>query len=46
MAKQLEISEDKIDVEYLILKRRLYENIIYPQKKNSGILASKWKTKC
>ena len=33
MAKQLEISEDKIDVEYLILKRRLYENIIYPQKR-------------
>ena len=33
MKKQLEISEDKIDVEYLILKRRLYENIIYPQKR-------------
>jgi hypothetical protein len=33
MAKQLEISEDKIDVEYLILKRRLYENMIYPQKR-------------
>ena len=33
MSKQLEISEDKIDVEYLILKRRLYENIIYPQKR-------------
>ena len=33
MAKQLEISEDKIDVEYLILKRRLYENIAYPQKR-------------
>jgi hypothetical protein len=32
MAKQLEISEDKIDVEYLILKRRLYENMIYPQE--------------
>ena len=33
MAKQLDISVDKIDVEYLILKRRLYENIIYPQKR-------------
>jgi hypothetical protein len=33
MAKQLEISEDKIDVEYLILKRRLYENMMYPQKR-------------
>ena len=33
LSKQLEISEDKIDVEYLILKRRLYENIIYPQKR-------------
>ena len=33
MSKQLEISEDKIDVEYLILKRRLYENMIYPQKR-------------
>ena len=33
MAKQLEISEDKIDVEYLILKRRLYENMDFPQKR-------------
>ena len=33
LSKQLEISIDKIDVEYLILKRRLYENIIYPQKR-------------
>ena len=33
MAKQLEISEDKIDVEYLILKRRLYENMMYPQNR-------------
>ena len=33
MAKQLEISEDKIDVEYLILKRRLYENMMYPQRR-------------
>ena len=33
MAKQLEISEDKIDVEYLILKITLYQNIIYPQKR-------------
>jgi len=33
MAKQLEISEDKIDIEYLILKRRLYENMMYPQKR-------------
>ena len=33
MAKQLEISEDKIDVEYFILKRRLYENMMYPQKR-------------
>jgi len=33
MAKQLEISEDKIDVEYFILKRRLYENMMYPQRR-------------
>ena len=33
MAKQLDISEDKIDVEYFILKRRLYENMMYPQKR-------------
>ena len=33
MSKQLDISVDKIDVEYLILKRRLYENMIYPQKR-------------
>ena len=30
---QTEIPMDKIDVEYLILKRRLYENIAYPQKR-------------
>ena len=28
-----DIPMDKIDVEYLILKRRLYENIAYPQKR-------------
>ena len=28
-----DIPEDKIDVEYLILKRRLYENTMYPQKR-------------
>ena len=33
MAKQLDIPVDKIDVEYLILKRRLYENMMYPQKR-------------
>ena len=33
MSKQLDISIDKIDVEYLILKRRLYENMMYPQKR-------------
>ena len=33
MSKQLDISEDKIDVEYFILKRRLYENMMYPQKR-------------
>ena len=38
MAKQLEISEDKIDVEYLILKRRLYENMMYPQKRIQAIV--------
>ena len=31
--KKSKSSKDKIDVEYLILKRRLYENIIYPQKR-------------
>ena len=30
---QKDIPIDKIDVEYLILKRRLYENIAYPQKR-------------
>ena len=33
MSKQLDISEDKIDVEYFILKRRLYENMMYPQRR-------------
>jgi len=33
MSKQLDISVDKIDVEYLILKRRLYENMMYPQNR-------------
>ena len=33
MAKQLDISIDKVDIEYLILKRRLYENMMYPQKR-------------
>ena len=32
-SKQRDIPEDKIDVEYLILKRRLYENAMYPQKR-------------
>jgi hypothetical protein len=32
-SKQRDIPEDKIDIEYLILKRKLYENMIYPQKR-------------
>ena len=32
-SKQRDIPEDKIDIEYLILKRKLYENIQYPQKR-------------
>ena len=32
-AKQRDISVDKIDIEYLILKRKLYENLQYPQKR-------------
>ena len=32
-ADQADIPIDKIDVEYLILKRRLYENTMYPQKR-------------
>jgi len=32
-SKEKEIPIDKIDVEYLILKRRLYENFDYPQKR-------------
>ena len=32
-SKEKEIPIDKIDVEYLILKRKLYENIQYPQKR-------------
>ena len=32
-SKEREIPIDKIDIEYLILKRRLYENFDYPQKR-------------
>ena len=32
-SKQRDIPEDKIDIEYLILKRKLYVNIQYPQKR-------------
>ena len=32
-SKEREIPIDKIDIEYLILKRKLYENIAYPQKR-------------
>ena len=32
-SKQRDIPEDKIDIEYLILKRKLYENLQYPQKR-------------
>ena len=32
-SKEKEIPIDKIDIEYLILKRKLYENIAYPQKR-------------
>jgi len=32
-SKEKEIPIDKIDIEYLILKRKLYENIQYPQKR-------------
>jgi len=32
-SRQRDIPEDKIDIEYLILKRKLYENIQYPQKR-------------
>ena len=32
-SQQREIPIDKIDIEYLILKRRLYENFDYPQKR-------------
>ena len=32
-AKERDIPIDKIDVEYLILKRRLYENMDFPQKR-------------
>ena len=30
---ELGLNIDKIDIEYLILKRRLYENMMYPQKR-------------
>ena len=33
LSLQWEISPDKIDVEYFILKRKLYENVDFPQKK-------------
>jgi hypothetical protein len=32
-SKGKEIPIDKIDIEYLILKRKLYENFDYPQKR-------------
>ena len=32
-SKEREIPIDKIDIQYLILKRKLYENIAYPQKR-------------
>jgi len=32
-SQEREIPIDKIDIEYLILKRKLYENIAYPQKR-------------
>ena len=32
-SKSMEIPIDKIDIEYLILKRKLYENFDYPQKR-------------
>ena len=32
-SKEREIPIDKIDIEYLILKRKLYENLQYPQKR-------------
>tara|TARA_B100000287_G_scaffold431456_1_gene488743 strand:+ start:39 stop:908 length:870 start_codon:yes stop_codon:yes gene_type:complete len=32
-SKQRDVSIDKIDIEYLILKRKLYENMMYPQKR-------------
>ena len=32
-SKEREIPIDKIDIEYLILKRRLYENMDFPQKR-------------
>ena len=33
LSLQLEISVDKIDIEYFILKRKLYENVDFPQRK-------------
>jgi len=32
-SQERDISIDKIDIEYLILKRKLYENMMYPQKR-------------
>ena len=32
-SKERDIPIDKIDIEYLILKRKLYENMDYPQKR-------------
>ena len=32
-SKQNDIPMDKIDIEYLILKRKLYENMDFPQKR-------------
>ena len=33
LSLQLEIPADKIDIEYFILKRKLYENVDFPQRK-------------
>ena len=32
-SKEFDVSPDKIDIEYFILKRKLYENVDFPQRK-------------
>ena len=44
LSKQFDVPLDRIDVEYFIVKRKLYENTDFPQKRVQKFV-SKWETK-